>query len=202
MNDLRYWLERDVLRAAPLLIGWDLVVPGARARILEVEAYRTPDDPGCHAHNGRTERNRVMFERPGLAYVYLNYGVHYLLNVVAHSVGDPAAILIRAALPLEGIETMQGRRPKAKNPWELLSGPGKLSQALAIGPNLYGTDLFAPSSELRIEGGVPPASVAATTRIGLAAGKGENLPWRFIDPNFPRYLSDRGTLEQTIVTLG
>lgn len=143
-----------------------------------------------------------MFERPGLAYVYLNYGVHYLLNVVAHSVGDPAAILIRAALPLEGIETMQGRRPKAKNPWELLSGPGKLSQALAIGPNLYGTDLFAPSSELRIEGGVPPASVAATTRIGLAAGKGENLPWRFIDPNFPRYLSDRGTLEQTIVTLG
>lgn len=180
-------LSQDVVEAAPKLLGWHLSLGDCRARIVEVEAYRTPDDPGCHAHRGRSPRCATMFEAPGLAYVYFTYGNHWMLNVVAHPVGDPAALLIRAAEPLEGVELMRKRRPKAVRDEDLLSGPGKLTAAFGIDRRFDGTDLF--SGELRLEPGEPPAKTLTGTRIGLALGKGDELPWRFLDAERLRWAS-------------
>ena len=109
-------------------------------RIVETEAYFPSGDPACHAHRGRTERNRMMFERGGVAYVYFTYGNHHLLNVVTGRQGRPAAVLIRALEPVEGLEVMRAHRP-GRSDTELTSGPGKLTQALAVGKELNGADL-------------------------------------------------------------
>lgn len=172
-------LEQDVLLGAKALLGADIVFGDLRARIVEVEAYRTPDDPASHSQRGRTPRNWVMFERAGLAYVYFNYGVHWMLNVTAHEPGNAAAVLIRAARPLEGVDNMFARRPKAKSERDLLSGPGKLAAALGLSQEQNGWDLFSPASELRIEEGVPALAVMAGPRVGIKVGT-EHL-WRFID---------------------
>jgi DNA-3-methyladenine glycosylase len=99
--------------------------------IIEAEAYIGEDDPACHAAAGPTRRNAPLYGPPGLAYVYLNYGLHYLVNAVTECDGFPAAVLIRALVPLEGIDLMRRRRggvPDAR----LCSGPGNLTQALGI----------------------------------------------------------------------
>lgn len=180
-RDLRKILEDDVLLAAPALLGCILVRGDLRARIVETEAYRTPDDPGCHAHRGQTPRNRAMFGEPGMAYIYFTYGNHWMLNVSAHPDGIAAAVLIRAAEPLDGLDIFRSRRPKARSDRDLLSGPGKLAAAFDVDARLYGIDLLAPSSELRIEPGPPPSAVAIGTRIGLTPGLGDTFPWRFCD---------------------
>lgn len=180
-SDFRKILEEDVLEAAPSLLGWFLVRDGLRARIVEAEAYRTPDDPGCHAHRGQTPRNRAMFGPPGFAYVYFTYGNHWMLNVTAHAHGNAAAVLIRAAEPLSGLDTFRSRRPKARRDEDLLSGPGKLAAAFGIDARDYGIDLLDPNSPLRLEPGPAPATIAIGTRIGLTAGYGDTLPWRFCD---------------------
>lgn len=172
-------LEADVLEGARALLGADLVFGGLRARIVEVEAYRTPDDPACHAHRGETPRNAVMFGRAGLAYVYFNYGVHWMLNVTAHPTGNAAAILIRAAQPLEGLESMRSRRPRAKTDRDLLSGPGKLTAALGVDVSLNGLDLFHEASPLQIQEGDPARKIVTGRRIGIRVGV--EHPWRFID---------------------
>lgn len=182
-------LDADVLKGAKALLGWHLVRGSRRARIVEVEAYRS-DDPGCHAFRGRTPRNEVMFGPPGIAYVYFNYGVHWMLNVTAHSHGDPAAILVRAAEPLEGLEEMFARRPKAKKPEDLLSGPGKLAAAFDITSSDYGVNLLDHGSVLRLEPGAPPKRIKKGLRVGLAKGKGELLEWRFVDGDALRWLSE------------
>ena len=122
-----------------------------------------------------------MFGPAGHAYVYFNYGVHWMLNVTAHPHGDAAAILVRAAEPLEGLDEMYARRPKAKTPTDLLSGPGKLAAAFGITGQDNGINLLDPKSELRIEPGHTVKNVLSGLRIGLAEGKGERLPWRFVD---------------------
>lgn len=179
--------------------------------IVEVEAYRGRDDPGCHAFYGRTPRTEVMFGRPGLAYVYFTYGVHWMLNVVAHEDGDAAAVLIRAAVPLAGLDEMRSLRrfrrsepppyprnedeegvgggAKAPKPEGLLSGPGKIAQAFEIDRRDYGLDLLDPSSELRLEPGHQIVDVVAGPRVGLAVGKGEELPWRFASREHLRWVS-------------
>lgn len=182
-------LESDVLSAGHALLGAHLVRGTLRARIVEVEAYRTPDDPGCHAHNGMTPRNKVLYGPPGFTYVYFNYGVHWMLNVVAHPQGNAAALLIRAAVPLQGQAEMHARRSKAKKDRDLLSGPGKLAQAFGITGDHNGLDLFSPESDIRIEIQEPVAKIAAGPRIGLAVGKGETLPWRFVDASATEWLS-------------
>jgi len=177
-EEMRRLLAADVLDAAPRLLGWHLVSGELRARIVEVEAYRQ-DDPGCHAFRGKTNRNAVMFGEPGHAYVYFTYGNHWMLNVVAHPPGDASAVLIRAAEPLEGLETMRLRRPKAANERGLLSGPGKLCAAYGITGGDNGIDLLNPDSPLRLEPHEPVTKVLVGTRIGLAMGKGDDYPWRF-----------------------
>ena len=187
-RDIVAALEKDVLRGAKALLGAHLVRGNLRARIVETEAYRA-DDPGCHAFRGRTARNDVMFGPSGFAYVYFNYGVHWMLNVTAHSHGDPAAVLVRAAEPLEGLEGMFARRPRARRPEDLLSGPGKLAAAFDITNRDYGINLFDPSSNLRIEAGSRPKKIISGVRVGLAEGKGEDLPWRFVDGAALQWLS-------------
>ncbi len=181
-------LDRDVLSACEAILGWHLVRGACRARIVEVEAYRS-DDPGSHAFRGMTKRNEVMFGVPGRAYVYFNYGVHWMLNVTAHAEGDAAAILVRAAEPLEGIDVMFARRPRARTHQDLLSGPGKLAAAFAITGSDNGCDLLNEESELRLDPGGPVASILSGVRIGLAEGKGEDLPWRFADAKSQQWIS-------------
>jgi DNA-3-methyladenine glycosylase len=184
-------LRHDVLAGAEQLLGAVLIRGNRRARIVEVEAYRQEDDPGSHAFRGLTPRNQIMFGKAGFAYVYFNYGCHWMLNVVAHDEGSGAAVLIRAAEPLAGLEEFRALRPKAKHDYDLLSGPGKLAAAFEITKKDYGIDLFDPHSDLRIEAGPAPTKILRTTRIGLAAGKGEEIPWRFLDGHALKYVSGR-----------
>ena len=155
------------------------LVRGSRvARIVETEAYRAEDDPACHAYRSRTVRNETMWGPPGHAYVYLNYGIHWMLNVTAHEPGRAAAVLIRAAEPLGGLEEFREARPGVSDA-ELLRGPGKLCRAFGITRTDDGIDLLDPASDLRLlpsEVGVP---LIAGPRIGIAVG--QDLPWRFAD---------------------
>lgn len=187
-NDLRALLQQDVLAAAPAVLGWELVRGNLRARIVEVEAYRN-DDPACHAFGKARMKNMALYAAPGLAYIYLAYGNHWMLNLVAHPEGDAAAILIRAAQPVSGQEEMSERRLKAKRPEDLLSGPGKLAAAFDINASQNMVDLLDPASDLHIEPGEPPKTVITGPRIGIAIGKAHDYPWRFMDADKLRWVS-------------
>jgi len=183
-------LTKDVVEGAMALLGSTLIRGEKRARIVEVEAYRS-DDPACHAFQRRTPRTEIMFGRPGVAYVYFNYGVHWMLNVVAHEPEDPAAVLIRAAQPLEGLDEMSKNRPLAKVDRDLLSGPGKLAQAFGITGLDNGVDLFS-ESDLHLQPATLPVSkILATPRIGIAKGKWDDVPWRFVDEDSLIWASKR-----------
>ncbi|BBL78772.1 putative 3-methyladenine DNA glycosylase [Rubrobacter xylanophilus] len=142
--------------------------------IVETEAYR-PEDPACHAYRGATMRNRTMFGPPGLAYVYLSYGVHSLLNVVCGGAGVGSAVLIRAISPLEGVGAMRLRRGRAS---DLCNGPGRLAEALGIDLSFDGHDLTS-GERLYVSPGPPPGGeIVSTTRIGIT--RGAELPWRYL----------------------
>jgi DNA-3-methyladenine glycosylase len=150
-------------------------------RIVETEAYSS-DDPASHAYRGRTERNRALFGEPGHAYVYFTYGMHFCLNVVARR-GKPAGgVLIRAVEPLEGIDEMKRRRHTVRLR-DLMSGPGKVAQALAITQSLYGTDLTRCGALYIADTGASPLSAARTPRIGIRAGK--DKLWRYVIKGSP-----------------
>jgi DNA-3-methyladenine glycosylase len=189
MPTLREILEQPVVECAKALLGCLLVRGERKARIVEVEAYDAVGDPGCHAFRGMTPRNKVMFGPPGHAYVYFTYGMHWMLNVTAHPSGEGAAVLIRAAEPLEGIELMRKNRPKARRDVDLLSGPGKIAAAFEIDRRDYGIDLLDPRSELHILPGPQPRQIITGTRIGLAAGAGDELPWRYVDGSSLKWVS-------------
>ncbi len=152
---------------------------------METEAYRAEDDPACHAYRRRTLRNETMWGQPGRAYVYLNYGMHWMLNVAAHEPGRAAAVLVRAAQPVAGLEEFRLARPKVSDV-ELLRGPGKLCRAFGITREDDGTDLLDPSGEFRIEAG-ETVPVVAGPRIGIAVG--QDLPWRFADASRLEWVS-------------
>ena len=177
--------------AAPLLLGATLIHGELRAEIVEVEAYGGTDDPGSHAFKRRTPKNATMYERHGLAYVYISYGCHMMLNVVAKPEGEGSAILIRAARPVTGHDQMWPRRVKASHDKHLLSGPGKLCQAMGIDKRLDGTDLFSPHSPLRIELPDHLVKPIITKRIGISVGHGEELEWRYVHPKHGGYASRR-----------
>mgnify|MGYP000058806407 FL=1 len=184
---LRRFYERDVVDVARDLLGKLLVreVEGKRlvGRIVEVEAYRGRDDPASHAYRGRTKRNEVMFGKPGLAYIYLAYGVNWCLNITSEPEGEPAAVLIRAVEPLEGIEEMMANR-QVSNLKNLTNGPGKLTKAFKIDGSLNGWDvtkgeilyIVYPDEEEEFEIGV-------SARIGIKFGL--DKPWRFFIKNNP-----------------
>lgn len=147
---------------------------------MEVEAY-TWDDPGCHAYKKTAMKNMAMYGRAGTAYVYFTYGNHWMLNVVGDVDGRAGAVLIRAAMPISGLEVFWSRRPKAGSERGLLSGPGKLAAAYDIDSRLNGIDLLSPASELRLELGQGNVQVGMSRRIGIAPGKGDELMRRYVD---------------------
>jgi DNA-3-methyladenine glycosylase len=150
-------------------------------RIVETEAYPGPHDPASHASSsiGRTNRNDPMFGPPGTAYIHLNFGVHWCLNAVVGQEGYPAAVLIRAVEPVEGIDAMRLRRT-GRPDRELTSGPGKLTQAMGIGPDLQSCLLTGePPLFIACGDAVEPVDVVRTTRVGISKGTAEE--WRFYD---------------------
>src|SRR5256712_11060171 len=176
----RVFFARNTLAVAKDLLGRFLVheTPRGRliGRIVEVEAYRGPKDPASHAYR-RTPRSQIMWGRPGMAYVYFTYGNHYCLNVVTEPEGIAGAVLLRAIEPLEGIEAM--RRARGIHDDRLLtSGPGRLTQAMAIGRNHNGLDLTRPP--LYLARGPTNSAVAASPRIGIRAAA--DRMWRFYIP--------------------
>src|SRR5687767_2886991 len=131
----RRFYDRDTLTVAADLIGKVLVhrtAAGVTAgAIVETEAYIGESDPACHAAPGPTTRNAPLYGPPGVAYVYLNYGTHYLVNAVTEGEGSPAAVLIRALEPLEGLDVMRQRRVVRGSPVDvsaLCRGPGNLTK--------------------------------------------------------------------------
>jgi DNA-3-methyladenine glycosylase len=149
-------------------------------RIVETEAYLT-DDPACHTYRGRTARNAVMFGEAGHVYVFFNYGVHFLFNIVTRPAGIGEAVLIRAVEPLSGIDVMRERRGPTVKDVHLTSGPGRLAQALGIVRDGFnGLDVTDPESVVRVLDAprIEASNVAQTRRIGInvAAEK----PWRFL----------------------
>ena len=157
-------------------------VDGVRVvgEIGEVEAYVGPHDAASHAWEkfGRTQRNEMMFARPGIAYVYLIYGTHWCINFVTDEVDYPAAVLVRAARPVEGIETARERRP-GRPDRELMRGPGNLARALGITGAQNGHPLDAPPLWLAAGRTVPDAEVAVGPRIGIRADRAAEWPLRF-----------------------
>ncbi len=149
----------------------------AAGMIVEAEAYIGEDDPACHAAPGPTTRNEPLYGPPGVAYVYLNYGMHYLVNAVTEAKGAPAAVLIRALAPVDGIPLMLKRRVNGKpvHEAELCRGPGNLTKALGI--TLKENRLDLTSSRLWIEDrGLEPGRLSWGTRIGIT--RGAERPWR------------------------
>ncbi|HSJ51806.1 MAG TPA: DNA-3-methyladenine glycosylase [Actinomycetota bacterium] len=183
----RRFFARPATVVAPDLLGRVLVrmLPdGTRVsvRLVEVEAYG-PDDPASHAFRGRTARNAVMFGPPGHLYVYFTYGMHFCANVVTGTAGVGSAVLLRAAEPLEGLETMSARRG-VEAPRLLCSGPGRLAQAMGVDRRDDGADLVGGANlELRAGEPLPASRVARSARVGVRVGVRER--WRYFERGSP-----------------
>ena len=168
---------RKVHTVARELIGCKLHHDGIGGIIAETEAYNR-DDPACHAFRGRTERNRVMFGPPGRAYIYFTYGMHHLVNIVCEEEGEPAAVLIRALEPTDGIEVMKSRRPGAHGIVQLANGPGKIAEALGIDLRHYGQPVYRGGLKIHgREADWHTPRIVATPRIGIKAGTKRR--WRY-----------------------
>jgi len=212
-------LEQPTLEAVHALLGARLVrdaVPATAegpglarrvGRIVEVEAYIGEDDLASHARFGPTDRNRVMYGPPGTAYVYLVYGMHHCLNVVTEPAGRPAALLVRAVEPIDGVDAMRatrealssGRRrarpstgdaPRHIPDARLAAGPGLVAAAFGITRRDTGIDLCDPVSPLRLESppdGDPLPGIVAGPRVGIAyaAEPWASVAWRFTVADSP-----------------
>ncbi len=178
----RSFYNRPTLTVARELLGAKLVcaLSGQRLSgwIVETEAYIGEQDLACHARAGLTRRTAPMYGRAGCAYVYFAYGNHWMLNVVTEREGFPAAVLIRAIAPCEGVEMMTRRRGGRD-----LLGPGKLTQALGVSGKQNQADLTNRRAGLWIESGVaiPDSRVTITPRVGLnnTPEPWRSMPWRF-----------------------
>jgi DNA-3-methyladenine glycosylase len=189
----RSFYDRPTLDVARDLIGKVLAHDTATGRtsgvIVEAEAYIGEDDPACHAAAGPTPRNAPLYGPPGVAYVYFNYGMHHLVNAVTEPEGAPAAVLIRALAPLEGIGLMRqrrvrgtGRRGLNLDEAEICRGPGNLTRALAIGLGQNRLDLTRGALVIE-DRGLDPGRVAWSVRIGIRVGTDRR--WRAYVPGHP-----------------
>ncbi len=148
-------------------------------RIVECEAYQE-DDPASHSYRGRTSRTEVMFGPPGHLYAYFSYGVHWCCNVVTGRDGEGSAVLLRAVEPLTGLERMRQLRGGVKGARLLCAGPGRLTQAFAIGRQHNGADLVRDGDVFLSAGeAVAPDRVEAGPRVGISVGRGRL--WRFCE---------------------
>lgn len=210
-------LRGEPHKVAPKLLGSVLVVDDATsgtvsaALIVEVEAYEGSGDPASHAANGRTKRNVAMFGDAGGLYVYRSYGIHWCANIICGREGEPGAVLVRAGVPIgglgsgasaagvaasgleDGLEYMWKRRRAARVERDLMSGPGKFCEAMAISGSYDGVDLLDEGSPVRLydrsEFGKaiesvdvdglwrPNSAIVSGPRIGIS--KAKERPWRF-----------------------
>ena len=180
-----FYLRPDVLTVSRDLLGKLLVVPGPNGervsgKIVEVEAYRGPEDRASHAYGGRrTKRTETMYGAGGIAYVYFVYGMYYQFNVVNGAEDVPHAILVRALEPVEGIEIMRTRRHGHLDR-NLTNGPGKLCIAMGIDRQLNAADLLGDKVWLEDFETVSPRRIARGPRIGIDyAQEWIDKPWRF-----------------------
>jgi DNA-3-methyladenine glycosylase len=173
----RAFFDRPVLEVARDLVGCVVTHEDTAGVIVETEAYHQ-SEAACHAYVGVTPRTRVLFGPPARAYVYFSYGVHWMLNAVCEPAGVGAAVLIRALEPVDGIDHMRERR--GLEPLrQLCSGPGKLTQALGIGPELNDTDLLdGPVVFSDRPRGWRDVAIDVDVRVGIT--KAADLPWRFV----------------------
>lgn len=180
------FFARDTVTVARELLGCVLVHEEASvaARIVETEAY-TEDDPACHAYaNGLrrlqgkpvTGRSALLYGPPGVAYVYLNYGIHWLFNIVTEPKGQAGAVLIRAVEPIYGEAAIRKRRPVAR-PVDMTNGPGKVTAALGIDHSHNGLSLFRGGLYIAKNKEDWSGEIACSSRIGIS--KGQERPWRF-----------------------
>ena len=200
----RSFYERDSKVVARALLGTVLEceTPEGRAsgRIVETEAYLGPSDPASHAAAGLTGRTRHLFGRPGSAYVYFIYGVHWCVNAVAWRHGAGTAVLIRALEPVDGIALMRARRwtrrgvrqtaarvaqadGLGRRDRDLTNGPGKLCAALGIDGRLNGVTLLRPPLTIRVGHDIPDSLVAVSPRIGIT--RAAELPCRYFVRDSP-----------------
>jgi DNA-3-methyladenine glycosylase len=173
----RRFYARGTIDVARDLLGKILVYGPAAGIIVETEAYLGGDDLASHSAAGITDRTRVIFGPPGHAYVYLSYGMHDCMNIVAEPAGKPGCVLIRALEPLEGLDVMRARRPRARTDRDLTSGPGKLTRALGITRKHTGVDLTRGDLIVLSRSPAPTFRIAVTPRIGIV--KCAELPLRF-----------------------
>ncbi len=205
VNEFSYF-TRDVWSVAQALLGKVLVTchpEGETAiRITEVEAYAGVTDRACHAYNGRrTRRNEPMYRIGGTLYIYLNYGLHRLLNIVTGPEGDPCAVLIRSGEPLWGQNLMAERRHLRPTDTRLTIGPGNLTQALAIPLSWSGHSLLSHPQIALLDDGYTPHCILQGPRIGIAyAGPDALHPWRYWigDSLFVSYSRKKPTFAQKL----
>ena len=195
----RAFYARSARRVARDLVGCVLVrrLEGGQtlaARILEVEAYLGDgSDPSSHAHSGPTARNQSMFGPPGRLYAYKSYGIHTCANVVCEAKGIGAAVLLRAAEPLLGVDVMRAHRgiDASAGGRSIASGPGRLAQALGLGVEDDGLSILGRDFGIYRSGEQePPVTVRAGPRIGIS--KATDLPYRYFVPGHPLVSGPRG----------
>lgn len=176
----RTFFQRDPLTCARELIGAMLVWKGCEGRIVETEAYDAVDDPASHTWTRPSSRIFVENHAAGDAYVYLNYGAHWLFNILVKGPERSGFVLFRAVEPVAGVELMRGRRGEMKDS-QLGAGPGKLTRALGIDGSSHGLD-FLDSTDCALVRG-PAVEVCVGPRIGIS--RAADRLWRFGDPSSP-----------------
>lgn len=174
--------EQNALDVAEQLIGCYIVrrLDNGRSIIVQInetEAYRGVDDPASHASRGVTPRNKPMFDQGGKLYVYLTYGMHYCLNIVTETEGQPSAVLLRSAIPVEGISWIREARPNVRDA-QLINGPGKLTKGLQIDLSFNRYPLGQDDPAIQLFHGSLPYPIQRTGRIGIS--QGQDLLWRFV----------------------
>ena len=193
----RSFYARDPKVVAKELLNKVLVHGECAARLVEVEAYCGAIDPGSHAFRGKTQRNATMFGPAGGLYVYFTYGMHWCANAVCGDVDEGVAVLLRAAEPLRGIETMRRRRgAAAMRDRDLCSGPAKLCQAFGLDRSFDGADLVTIDRGVVIvdDGTKPPRRPGNSVRVGLR--EGAEHPWRWYvegNPHVSRFTPRRAS---------
>ncbi len=193
----RDFFERDVLTVARDLIGVELVWHGCSGIIVETEAYAVEDDPACHTASRPSAREFVRTQPPGTAYVYFNYGMYWLFNLLVKGGERDGLILIRALEPKTGLPTMQQRRQRTKLQ-DLCSGPGKLALALALGIDgtHHGTIMAGRGKPagcgLKL-GDQAAHEVVADIRVGIS--QAVDFPWRFVSRHSPHLSMRHGKVK-------
>ncbi|XP_057440115.1 DNA-3-methyladenine glycosylase [Lotus japonicus] len=190
----RDFFQIDALDLAPRLLGKFLRRDDVVLQITEVEAYR-PNDSACHGRFGVTPRTAPVFGPGGHAYVYLCYGLHMMLNIVADKGGAGAAVLIRSCAPISGLDVIQQRRGQKTDKPILLTGPGKVGQALGLSTEWSNHPLYTPGG-LELLDGPEPENILVGPRVGIQYALPEhvNALWRFAIADTPWISAPRNTL--------